>query len=284
MKFFLLIFTVFSLHIFSQVTSSEIEDLLKNNAEYSDLINESKVADSSIDGGDKSIDHLLVETEEKDEKSNIFGFDFIKSTPKSISSTSDLPVPNDYVLSLGDKLNFIFTGGKKDSFTLTVGMDGAILLPELGSISVFGESFSSVRKKIQDLVELSYVGTNVSISLDELAAKKINIVGAVKNPGTYIINPFSTISSALAYSGGFNDYASIREIILIRGDKKIIFDLYDLLIFGDRDGDINVQQADTILVNSTNNFVEIAGEVKDHLFMSLSLMKLLKIWFPLQWA
>ena len=78
MKFFLLIFTVFFAAHLSQVTSSEIEDLLKNNAEYSDLINESKVADSSIDGGDKSIDHLLVETEEKDEKSNIFGFDLKK--------------------------------------------------------------------------------------------------------------------------------------------------------------------------------------------------------------
>ena len=140
-------------------------------------------------------------------------------------------------------------------------MDGSILFPELGRIDVFGQSLSSVRKKIKNIVEISYVGTDVSISLQELTAKKINIVGAVKNPGIYIINPFSTITSALAYSGGFEDFASLRNIVVLRENKKLKFDLYDLLIKGDRTSDINIQQGDTLLVNSTNNFVEISGEV-----------------------
>ena len=40
------------------------------------------------------------------------------------------------------------------------------------------------------------MGTEASVSLDKLAYKKINIVGAVKNPGTYIVNPFSTVFSS----------------------------------------------------------------------------------------
>ena len=108
---------------------------------------------------------------------------------------------------------------------------------------------------------MSYVGTNVSVSLGELSARKINILGAVKSPGTYIINPFSTLSSALAYSGGFENYASLREIVLIRGEERIIFDLYDLLIFGNRESDVNIEQGDTILVTATKNLVEISGSV-----------------------
>ena len=42
----------------------------------------------------------------------------------------------------------------------------------------------------------------IDLSLKNLSAKKISIVGAVNNPGTYLVNPFTTISNALAYSGG----------------------------------------------------------------------------------
>ena len=94
-----------------------------------------------------------------------------------------------------------------------------------------------------------------------LAAKKINIIGAVKNPGTYIVNPFSTITSSLSYSGGFEDYASLRNIVVIREGKSINFDLYEFLILGSRDSDINIQQSDTILIQSTNNLIEIKGAV-----------------------
>ena len=46
---------------------------------------------------------------------------------------------------------------------------------------------------------------SVDISLKNLSAKKISVVGAVKTPGTYLVNPFMTISSALAYSGGVEE-------------------------------------------------------------------------------
>ena len=46
-----------------------------------------------------------------------------------------------------------------------------------------------------------------------------------------MVNPFSTISSALGYSGGISEIGSLRNIKLIRNDGEIYtFDLYDLLI------------------------------------------------------
>ena len=65
----------------------------------------------------------------------------------------------------------------------------------------------------------------------------------------------------MAYSGGFENYASLREIVLIRGEERIIFDLYDLLIFGNRESDVNIEQGDIILVTATKNLVEISGSV-----------------------
>ena len=253
---------------FTQSMPEDLEKLVSSNPELATYIKNQQELESAQEttiGLDKSIDSRdedqLGDKDKRQSNSNIFGFDFINSIPKSISTTSDLPVPSDYVISLGDKLKIILTGGKNAIYSLQVGMDGSILIPELGAINFFGDSIKDIRKKIKQLVELSYVGVDVSVSLETLAAKKINIIGAVKNPGTYIVSPFSTITSSLSYSGGFEDYASLRNIVVLRDGEKINFDLYEFLILGSRDSDINIQQSDTILVQATNNHVEIAGAV-----------------------
>ena len=259
----LLLISFFS---FTQSVPEDLENIVSSNPELAAYIKNQQELTSdqeTITGQDKSIDSQ--DDDQLDEKkqpdNNIFGFDFINSIPRSISSTSDLPVPGDYVISLGDKLKIILTGGKNAIYSLQVGMDGSIIFPELGAINVFGNSIKDIRKKIKQLIELSYVGVDVSVSLEALTAKKINIIGAVKNPGTYIVNPFSTITSSLSYSGGFEDYASLRNIVVIREGKSINFDLYEFLILGSRDSDINIQQSDTILIQSTNNLIEIKGAV-----------------------
>ena len=193
-----------------------MKELISKNP---NLLNELEINQGNIDqsiGEDISLDSEDYQGTVEDGEANtenenmIFGSDFIKSIPRSISATADLPVPNDYIISLGDKLKIILTGGKQDIYVLEVGMDGSILFPELGKVNIFGESITSAKESIEQLVKLSYVGTDVSVSLDSLSAKKISIIGAVNNPGTYIISPFSTISSALAYSGG-RTYASLRN-------------------------------------------------------------------------
>ena len=113
---------------------------------------------------------------------------------QNISASSDLPVPGNYKLSLNDELKVILSGTKQDIFSLKVQLDGSILFPELGSVFVQGETFAEAKKKLRNLVKNSYVGVDLDLSLAQLSAKKITIIGAVKKPGTYLVNPFTTIS------------------------------------------------------------------------------------------
>lgn len=259
-KKILSILSLLSLFVFPQVVDEQIQKILEDKQ-----LSNSEKTNIEIEGEDKSVDseenlQANLSIDQRSE-SEIFGIDYIRSVPQSITATSDLPVSSDYLISIGDKLRVLLTGGKEDTYVLQVLMDGTILFPEIGSINVFGEPINNIRETISKLVKLSYVGTEVVVSLESLAAKKINIIGAVKNPGTYIVSPFSTIMSSLSYSGGFEDYASLREIIVIRKNEKIIFDLYDFLVFGLNEKDINLQQGDTILVQSTNRFVNVSGAV-----------------------
>ena len=142
-------------------------------------------------------------------------------------------------------------------------LDGTILFPELGSIYVVGETFQEVKAKLKNLIKQSYIGVQIDLSLKNLSAKKITIVGAVKTPGTYLVNPFSTISSALGYSGGVSEIGTLRNIRLIRTNgKSYSFDLYKLLISGDRSDDITIESGDVIVIDPAQQFINISGQVK----------------------
>ena len=205
-----------------------------------------------------------INDEEADEEEGLvkYGYDFFSKLPTSISAAGDLPLPNDYKISLKDQFRVILSGSRDQIFNLSVNLDGTILFPELGSIYVADLTFREVKENLSNLVNQSYVGVNIDISLQNLSAKKVTIVGAVEIPGTYLINPFSTITGALAYSGGVSEIGSLRDIKLIRNNGMVIsFDLYDLLIKGDRSNDLTIEAGDTILVGSASQFVEIDGAV-----------------------
>ena len=192
-----------------------------------------------------------------------YGYDFFSSTPTSLTAVGDLPLPNDYKISLRDKFSIILSGSKDAYFDLSVRLDGTILFPELGSILVVGDTFAEVKEKLSKMIEKTYIGVNIDIALENLSAKKITIVGAVKSPGTYLVNPFSTITGALGYSGGISDIGSLRDIQLIRNNGEIYsFDLYELLIKGNRSNDLTIEAGDTILIKPASKFVEIKGAVK----------------------
>ena len=193
---------------------------------------------------------------------NKFGYNFISTTPTSIVATGDLPFPNDYRISLGDVIGVVLSGSKDQIFDMKVQLDGTVFFPELGSISVVGESFQDIKNKFRNLIEQSYIGVSIDLSLKDLSAKKITIVGAVNNPGTYLVNPFTTISNSLAYSGGIQQIGSLRKIKLLRSNNdSFTFDLYDLLINGDRTHDITIESGDVIIVGAAEKFVNITGMV-----------------------
>tara|TARA_X000000368_G_scaffold413246_1_gene400986 strand:+ start:705 stop:2465 length:1761 start_codon:yes stop_codon:yes gene_type:complete len=206
---------------------------------------------------------LIDNCEESESEIEIFGHEFFCSSPTSISPIGDLPVPSNYILSLRDELEIIYIGDSKNrSFIRPVRLDGTIILPEIGLINVEGQTINAVRENINSKLSNSYVGITAAISIKNLSAKKIVIVGAVKTPGSYLVNPFTTISNALSYAGGLESYASLRDVELIKPrGSRTSFDLYDLLINGDRSNDKTISSGDTILVKPTTNIVEISGSV-----------------------
>ena len=267
-KYLFLVCFIFSFDVLGQAIDPSILSQLSP-----EQIEMAKDAYAGKNSTDKSVEELpvidesLVTNKSAKDANKIsgqkYGYDFFSSTPTSLTAVGDLPLPNDYKISLRDQFTVILSGSKDAIFNLNVKLDGTILFPELGAISVAGLSFQEVKDKLSQLIEQSYIGVNIDVSMQNLSAKKITIVGAVQTPGTYLVNPFSSITSALAYSGGISEIGSLRDIKLIRNNQEIFsFDLYDLLIRGDRSKDLTIEAGDTLLINAASQFVEINGAVK----------------------
>ena len=267
-KYLFLVLCIFSFKIYGQaIDPSILSQLSPDQIEMARDVYATKNFKDVSDDELPAIDETLITKQSTEDANKIsgkkFGYDFFSSMPTSLLAVGDLPLPNDYKVSLRDQLTVILTGSKNAIFNLNVKLDGTILFPELGAISVTGLSLQEVKDKLTLLIEQSYIGVNIDISMQNLSAKKITIVGAVKTPGTYLVNPFSSITSALGYSGGISEIGSLRDIKLIRNNKEIFsFDLYDLLIRGDRSKDLTIEAGDTLLINAASQFVEISGAVK----------------------
>ena len=94
------------------------------------------------------------------------------------------------------------TGNEQKLIKLRIDMSGNVLGPEIGSISLLNLSISEANEKISSVVKNSYIGTESYLSVSKPSLKKISVIGAVKKPGTYLVNPFISLSEALKYAGG----------------------------------------------------------------------------------
>lgn len=192
-----------------------------------------------------------------------FGYDLFTNAPTTFAPVSDAPVRGDYVLGPGDMVGVQLLGNSPNVFTLTVGRDGNIRIPELGPLSVAGMRFTEARAAIERLVSEQMIGTRAVVNMGELRAMTVFITGEADRPGSYSISSLSTITNALFASGGVSKIGSLRNIQLKRGGRLVTtLDLYDLLLRGDTRNDLRLQSGDVIFIPPVGNTVGITGEIR----------------------
>ena len=121
-----ILFITFS---FSLALASQEIDLSKISPEDLDLARESLESSSTSSLEDiyraDSIDDSAEKTEIEIVDSNLiegekFGYGFITTLPPSITSVADIPLPNDYKVSIRDQFTIILSGSKEAIFDLSV--------------------------------------------------------------------------------------------------------------------------------------------------------------------
>lgn len=191
-----------------------------------------------------------------------FGYDLFDNQISTFAPATNVPVPADYVVGPGDQLNVQLYGNKNASFQVTVDREGHVSFPDIGPISVGGQTFNSVKSGIEARVERQMIGVRASVSMADTRSIQVFVLGDAQWPGSYTLSGLGTITSALFAAGGVQPIGSLRNIELKRrGELVRRLDLYDMLIRGDTTDDAKLLPDDVILIPPVGPTVTVDGEV-----------------------
>jgi protein involved in polysaccharide export with SLBB domain len=191
-----------------------------------------------------------------------FGYETFRRLDSDFEPEAAIPVPSDYVLGPGDRLEVQLYGNERGNYILIVGRDGQVRFPKLGPVSVGGMRFEEVRALITEYVDQQFVGTKVSVSMGELRSIRVFVLGDVEQPGSYLVSALSTISNALMAAGGISMVGSLRDVQLKRSGRVVTrLDLYDLLLKGDTSRDLRLLAGDVVFVPPVGATASVFGEV-----------------------
>ncbi|WP_253190435.1 SLBB domain-containing protein [Sphingomonas sp. LM7] len=192
-----------------------------------------------------------------------FGADLLVPGARDFAAGPSATVPPDYRLNPGDELLLGLTGSvQASSVRLTVDSEGRIFVPRIGAISVGGVRYGDVHDVIARRVSRQYRGFQLEVSVGRLHGVTVYVTGFAAAPGSYTVGSLSTLVNAVLASGGPAAGGSFRSIQLRRGGKLVSdFDLYDLLLKGDRSGDAVLQNGDVLYIAPAGEQVAVIGSV-----------------------
>jgi polysaccharide export outer membrane protein len=100
--------------------------------------------------------------------------------------------------------------------------DGIVVLPRIGRVDVTNHTPASLEKQL--IEEYGKYLTHESI--DVMLLRRIQVLGAVANPGIYPLDPTMTVADALATAGGATPQGKPRSVELIRSGERVPVELF----------------------------------------------------------
>lgn len=194
----------------------------------------------------------------------IFGSNLFDHVPTTFAPLDRVPVTSDYVIGPGDEIVLRVWGQVNLDSEMTVDRSGAVFVPQAGSIHLAGLQFQQLPGYLKGQLERVFRNFDLNVNMGQLRSVEIFVVGQVRRPGTYTVSSLSTLVNALFASGGPSAQGSMRHIQLKREGRVVTeFDLYDLLLEGDKSKDARLLPGDVVYVPPAGPQVAVAGSVKN---------------------
>ena len=194
----------------------------------------------------------------------IYGANLFANAPSTFAPVDRIPVTADYVVGPGDEL-LIRAWGQID-FDIHVRVDrtGSIFIPKVGNLRVAGLKFDQLQGFLTSQISRIYQNFDLNVTMGDLRSIDIFVVGQAQQPGRYTVSSLSTMANAIFASGGPSPSGSMRRIELKRGANVVTeFDLYDLLIKGDKSHDVPLLPEDVIYFPPVGPEVAAGGQVNN---------------------
>jgi protein involved in polysaccharide export with SLBB domain len=238
---------------------------------------------SQILADEEMLEEFLAEANGDSIGPGFFGEDFFNLDEGVFTPPSFGPVSENHRLGVGDEIIINVWGGVDLQLTRIVDRDGTIILPRVGKILCAGRTLGEVDSSIRERLAQSHSSidvdgeglgeegdTFVEVTLGQLRAIRVFVVGQAKRPGSYELSSVSTVLTALYAAGGPSELGTYRNIEIVRGGTTVgHFDLYTYLMGGSRAQDITLQEGDTVFLGDRRLSVQIIGGVRRPMFYEM---------------
>jgi polysaccharide biosynthesis/export protein len=194
-----------------------------------------------------------------------FGANLLVPAARDFTTPPTATVPADYRLNPGDELSVGLTGSiEANDLRLVVDPQGRIFVPRIGAINVGGIRYGDVQSVLTTQISRQYKNFRVAVTIGRLRGITVYVTGFAATPGSYSVSSLSTVVNAVLAAGGPSAGGSFRSIQVRRGGRLISdFDLYDLLLRGDKSGDAVLQNGDVIYIAPIGAQVAVIGSVNN---------------------
>jgi protein involved in polysaccharide export with SLBB domain len=192
-----------------------------------------------------------------------FGASLLTDIGSASANFDPLPiVPDDYVIKPGDEIALTIWGSVDASLRATVDRAGRIAVPRIGAVEVAGLRYADLGPALDRRVRQTFKGFELTATMGRLRAVRVFVTGYAQTPGGITVSGLSSVLQAVMRAGGPSAAGSFRDIRLTRRGKQVAaYDLYDMLLRGDRRADDLVQPDDIIFVGPAGTEVAVVGSV-----------------------
>ncbi|MDW8468893.1 MAG: SLBB domain-containing protein [Burkholderiales bacterium] len=200
----------------------------------------------------------------------MFGYNLFTGVPTTFAPVDRVPVTPDYVIGPGDQILIRAWGQVDVDFAATVDRNGQITIPRVGTLTVAGLRFQDLHGFLRNAIGRIYRNFELNVTMGELRSIQIFVVGHAARPGSYTVSALSTLVNAVFASGGPSPRGSMRRIQLKRGNQTVVeFDMYDLLVFGDKSKDVRLLPGDVIYYPPIGPLAALSGSVNTQAIFEL---------------
>ena len=193
----------------------------------------------------------------------IYGARLFRGVPSTFAPLDMAPVPADYVVGPGDELRIRVWGQVSFQDNVRVDRSGDIFLSQVGPVHVAGMPFSDLEAHLRSAVGRVFHNFELTADVGQIRAIQVYVSGEARRPGVYTVSSLSSLVDTIFSSGGPSIQGSMRHIELRRGNAVVTdFDLYNLLIHGDKSKDVKLQSGDVIFIPPVGPQAAITGSIK----------------------
>jgi polysaccharide export outer membrane protein len=143
---------------------------------------------------------------------------------------------------------------KEEQLTRTVPVrpDGKITLPLLNDVQAAGLTPMELADLISDQLKKYINNPQVTVSVTEINSRRVYVTGEVLKAGAYALLPHMTVLQALSSSGGFTQFARVKNIYVLRTESgkqvKMPFNYKEAVRGKNSEQNIELSPGDVIVV------------------------------------